>query len=84
MTFVRLCCRRYITNNSQEHVDSLASTIADLNDPNLIATIHFYGFWPFSVNIAGFPKLEELTINDIDTMANNVYIRSYRKEFPLS
>jgi aryl-phospho-beta-D-glucosidase BglC (GH1 family) len=71
------------TNNSQEHVDSLASTIADLNDPNLIATIHFYGFWPFSVNIAGFPKLEELTINDIDTMANNVYNTFVSKGIPV-
>ncbi|WP_028608918.1 cellulase family glycosylhydrolase [Paenibacillus harenae] len=71
------------TNNSQEHVDSLASTIADLNDPNLIATIHFYGFWPFSVNIAAFPKLEELTINDIDTMANNVYNTFVSKGIPV-
>ncbi|QYR22657.1 cellulase family glycosylhydrolase [Paenibacillus sp. sptzw28] len=71
------------TNHSQEHVDSLASTIADLNDPNLIATIHFYGFWPFSVNIAGFPKLEELTINDIDTMANNVYSTFVSKGIPV-
>ncbi|MCA0753432.1 hypothetical protein KP806_00075 [Paenibacillus sp. N4] len=48
-----------LTNNPQEHVDSLASTISGLNDPNLIAAIHYYGFWPFSVNFAGFPKLED-------------------------
>lgn len=71
------------TNNSQEHVDSLASTIADLNDPNLIATVHFYGFWPFSVNIAGFPKLEELTINDINTMINNVTTSFVSKGIPV-
>lgn len=71
------------TNNSQEHVDSLASTIADLNDPNLIATVHFYGFWPFSVNIAGFPKLEELTINDINTMVNNVTTSFVSKGIPV-
>ena len=49
-------------------VDSLASTIAKLNDPNLIVTVHFYGFWPFSVNIAGYPKFEADTIKDIDTI----------------
>ena len=26
---------------------------AALNDPNLVATVHYYGYWPFSVNIAG-------------------------------
>lgn len=71
------------TNHSQEHVDSLVSTIADLNDPNLIATVHFYGFWPFSVNIAGFPKLEELTINDINTMINNVTTSFVSKGIPV-
>lgn len=71
------------TNNSQEHVDSLASTIAKLNDLNLIATVHFYGFWPFSVNIAGYPKLEADTIKDIDTMANNVYNTFVSKGIPV-
>ncbi|MGO4275354.1 glycoside hydrolase family 5 protein, partial [Paenibacillus sp. TAF58] len=71
------------TNNSQEHVESLASTIAKLNDPNLIATVHFYGFWPFSVNIAGYPKLEADTIKDIDTMANNVYNTFVLKGIPV-
>ncbi|MDQ0877766.1 endoglucanase [Paenibacillus sp. V4I3] len=71
------------TNNSQEHVDSLASTIAKLNDTNLIATVHFYGFWPFSVNIAGYPKLEADTIKDIDTMANNVYNTFVSKGIPV-
>ncbi|MBW5445225.1 cellulase family glycosylhydrolase [Cohnella sp. CFH 77786] len=71
------------TNNSQEHVDSLASTIADLNDPNIIATIHFYGFWPFSINIAGFPKLEAETIKDIDTAVDNVSKAFVSKGIPV-
>ena len=33
-------------------------TIVKMNDPNFIATVHSYGFWPFSVNIAGFTKFE--------------------------
>ena len=71
------------TNHSQEHVDSLSSTIADLNDPNLIVTVHFYGFWPFSVNIAGYPRLEADTIKDIDTMINNVTTSFVSKGIPV-
>ncbi|MFD1047738.1 cellulase family glycosylhydrolase, partial [Kibdelosporangium lantanae] len=40
----------------QKLMDDLAATIAALNDPNLVATVHFYGFWPFSVNIAGYTQ----------------------------
>lgn len=35
---------------------SRAPPATQLGDPNLKATIHFYGFWPFSVNIAGFTR----------------------------
>ncbi|MFG3339960.1 cellulase family glycosylhydrolase [Glycomyces sp. NPDC048151] len=41
------------TNAAQERLDSLKTTIDGLNDDMIAATIHFYGFWPFSVNIAG-------------------------------
>ena len=61
------------TNNAQDYLDSLAATMTVLNDPNLIATIHFYGFWPFSVNIAGVTTVNDAVINDINTAVNNVY-----------
>jgi endoglucanase len=41
------------TNAEQGRLDALNTTFAALNDPNLAATVHFYGYWPFSVNIAG-------------------------------
>ena len=41
------------TNAEQGRLDALMATIDQLGDPNLAATVHFYGFWPFSVNIAG-------------------------------
>ncbi len=47
-----------VTNNGQEFLDALRETITELNDPNLIATVHDYGFWPFSVNIAGVTKFD--------------------------
>jgi endoglucanase len=41
------------TNADQGRLDALTATFNRLGDPNLAATVHFYGFWPFSVNIAG-------------------------------
>ncbi|NUT54063.1 MAG: cellulase family glycosylhydrolase [Saccharothrix sp.] len=44
------------TNADQGRLDALLATYDRLRDPNLAATVHFYGFWPFSVNIAGFTR----------------------------
>ncbi len=71
------------TNAGQQNLDSLNSTIASLNDSNIIATIHFYGFWPFSANIAGYTKFETNTINDITTSLDNVYNTFVSKGIPV-
>jgi endoglucanase len=47
-----------VTNNGQEFLDALRETITELNDPNLIATVHDYGYWPFSVNNSGVTKFD--------------------------
>jgi aryl-phospho-beta-D-glucosidase BglC (GH1 family) len=70
-------------NGEKLRVDSLVNTIAKLNDSNLITTVHFYGFWPFSVNIAGYPRLEADTIKDIDTTISNVYDAFVSKGIPV-
>jgi aryl-phospho-beta-D-glucosidase BglC (GH1 family) len=41
------------TSTDQEYVDPLVEQIRGLNDPGLIATVHSYGYWPFSANVAG-------------------------------
>ncbi|GAB7044590.1 MULTISPECIES: cellulase family glycosylhydrolase [Catenuloplanes] len=41
------------TNADQGRLDALLAEIDALDDPYLAATVHFYGYWPFSVNIAG-------------------------------
>ena len=46
------------TSADQARIDELASTFNQLNDPNLIATVHYYGYWPFSVNIAGCTRFD--------------------------
>jgi endoglucanase len=38
----------------QNLMDALNSELNSLNDPNLAVSVHYYGFWPFSVNIANF------------------------------
>jgi len=53
------------TNAGQPFLDSLKATMQALNDPNLIATTHYYGFWPFSVNITGVTKMNSQVIEDI-------------------
>ncbi|MCG7216846.1 cellulase family glycosylhydrolase [Paenibacillus mucilaginosus] len=71
------------TNASQKYVDSLAATIEQLNDPNLITTVHFYGLWHFSVNIAGYTTFNAEVKNDIDTTVNNVYNTFVSKGIPV-
>ena len=71
------------TTASQQNLDELTATITKLNDPNLIATVHYYGFWPFSVNIAGFTKFDEETKNDIITNFDNVYDSLVAKGIPV-
>ncbi|MGM0879964.1 MAG: cellulase family glycosylhydrolase [Bacillota bacterium] len=70
-------------NHEQVRVDSLASTLAALNDPNLIVTVHYYGLWHFAVNIAGYTTFNADAKNDIDTMVNNVYNTFVSKGIPV-
>ena len=49
----------------QGRVDLLAEGISALHDPNLVATVHYYSFWPFSVNIAGFTTFNDTTRKDL-------------------
>lgn len=53
------------TDNAQAKLDSLASAIAKLDDPNIAATFHYYGYWPFSVNIAGGYRFDATAQNDL-------------------
>lgn len=61
------------TADDQIWLDGLADTIASLDDPHLIATFHFYGFWPFSVNIAGFTRFDATVQQDLTDRFDRVY-----------
>ncbi|WP_438350291.1 cellulase family glycosylhydrolase [Paenibacillus sp. FA6] len=71
------------TTPSEERMNALYKTITALNDPNLIATVHYYGFWPFSVNIAGHTTFDKDTKNDITQTFNNVYSTFIAKGIPV-
>jgi endoglucanase len=62
------------TNADQGRVDALVASMNQINDPNTVATFHFYGFWPFSVNIAGFTRfnaeVQADLVGQFDRMAN--------------
>ncbi|MFI8836519.1 cellulase family glycosylhydrolase [Streptomyces afghaniensis] len=55
------------TTPSKPLMDDLAATMSSLNDDNLVATVHYYGFWPFSVNVAGYTTFEDTSKKDMDT-----------------
>jgi endoglucanase len=61
------------TNADQSRLDALAAGIAALGDPMVAATIHFYGFWPFSVNIAGFTRFDAASQQDLAGTFDRVY-----------
>ncbi len=58
---------------TQTRMTALYNTMKSLNDNNLIATVHYYGFWPFSVNIAGYTKFNSEVQQDVTTTFDNVY-----------
>src|SRR5699024_1113358 len=37
-----------LTGQEPERLQALYHYISDLNDPHILATVHYYGFWPFS------------------------------------
>ncbi|WP_327692728.1 cellulase family glycosylhydrolase [Streptomyces sp. NBC_00459] len=53
------------TNAGQEFLDALVGEMKALNDPNLVATVHFYGWYPFSVNVAGGTKFDATAQKDM-------------------
>ncbi|CAM3174469.1 cellulase family glycosylhydrolase [Paenibacillus taichungensis] len=71
------------TSSAQPDLDALSQTIAKLNDPNIIATVHYYGFWPFSVNIAGYTKYNAEVQQDITDTFDRVYNAFTAKGIPV-
>lgn len=62
----------YYTSADVDKADATYNFIADLNDPNIIATVHFYSDWVFSGNlgITGFD--EQLYDGSPDTPRSHI------------
>ncbi|SEM52182.1 cellulase family glycosylhydrolase [Streptacidiphilus jiangxiensis] len=56
----------------QTSMEHLAADMATLNDPDLVATVHYYSFWPFSVNIAGYTTFNAQTQQDLTDAFNRM------------
>ncbi|BCJ57522.1 cellulase family glycosylhydrolase [Micromonospora endophytica] len=61
------------TSSEQARINELTTTINQLNDRNLIATVHFYGYWPFSVNVAGGTRFDATTQQDLTDAFDRVH-----------
>ncbi|WP_449352830.1 cellulase family glycosylhydrolase [Streptomyces shaanxiensis] len=61
------------TNSEQGRLDALAAELTALRDPMVATTIHFYGWWPFSVNIAGYTRFDATSQADLTDQFDRVY-----------
>jgi endoglucanase len=71
------------TSADQAYVDGLASAMSQLGDPNLIATFHFYGYWPFSVNVAGGTRFDATVQNDLTAAFDRMYNAFITRNIPV-
>ncbi|MDN3240305.1 cellulase family glycosylhydrolase [Glycomyces tritici] len=62
-----------VTSADQPQLDALKATIDSLDDPMIAATVHMYGPWPFSVNIAGGTTYSEQVEQEITTTFERVH-----------
>ncbi|MEJ2853719.1 MULTISPECIES: cellulase family glycosylhydrolase [unclassified Saccharothrix] len=61
------------TNGGQDHLDALANSFRTFNDPYLVATIHNYGYWPFSANVAGGTRFDATVQKDLTDTFDRAY-----------
>ncbi|MFI6672311.1 glycoside hydrolase family 5 protein [Streptomyces sp. NPDC050481] len=53
------------TNSGQNFLDALAGEMKSFNDSNLVVTVHYYGYYPFSVNVAGSTQFDATSQKDM-------------------
>lgn len=61
------------STGEQAELDDLLAEIQSLHDPNLIASFHYYGYWPFGVNIAGYNTFNAIVQQDLVSTFTKVH-----------
>ncbi|GAA2408084.1 cellulase family glycosylhydrolase [Streptomyces glaucosporus] len=71
------------TSADQARLDELTATFDALDDPNLAATVHYYGYWPFSVNVAGGTRFDATAQKDLTDAFDRVHNTFVAKGVPV-
>ncbi|MCU7827206.1 cellulase family glycosylhydrolase [Kitasatospora sp. DSM 101779] len=71
------------TNNAQHWLDDLSATMNSLHDRNLVATVHYYSWYPFSVNIANGPTYDATAQADLNDGFARVHDTFVAKGIPV-
>ncbi|KOV82815.1 cellulase family glycosylhydrolase [Nocardia sp. NRRL S-836] len=71
------------TSSEQQYVDPLVEQIRGFGDPNLAATVHYYGYWPFSVNVAGGTRYDATAQKDLVDTLDRVHTSFVARGIPV-
>jgi len=68
---------------TQPRLDALYNCITKQGDARLLAGIHYYGAYPFSVNVGGFTKLDEKTLEHMNSFIERVEATFIKRGVPV-
>ncbi|MGN9911573.1 cellulase family glycosylhydrolase [Phytohabitans sp. LJ34] len=71
------------TSADAARVDPALAWFQAANDPNLIATVHYYGYWPFSVNVAGGTRFDATAQADLTGAFDRVFNAFVNRNIPV-
>jgi len=68
---------------TQPRMDALYNCITKIGDARLLAGVHYYGAYPFSVNVGGFTKLDEKTLEHMESFIERAEATFIKRGVPL-
>lgn len=71
------------TSSDQVFLDALSGEMKAMDDPNLVATVHYYGYYPFSVNVAGGTRFDATSQRDMSDRFNRIRTTFTSKGVPV-